>query len=88
MRYCKRPVVVHAVQFTGGNRDEIAEFLGVPLSSLSPRPVLEIETLSGRTEVNLCDWIIRGVVGEFYPCKPDIFEFTYEEVDKIAPPLW
>ena len=39
-----------------------------------------IDTLEGRMKANLFDWIIKGVNGEFYPCKPDIFEKTYEKV--------
>ena len=42
---------------------------------------MEIETLEGVMKANKGDWIIRGVKGELYPCKPDIFEMTYEKAD-------
>lgn len=84
MKYRKRPVVVEAVQFTGNNFDEVCEFMKVPL--LPPRSFgldkLVIHTLEGRMEAQPNDYIIKGVKGEFYPCKPDIFEQTYERVDE------
>ncbi len=43
---------------------------------------LEIETLEGTMKANKGDWIIRGVKGELYPCKPDVFDMTYEELDE------
>lgn len=42
---------------------------------------MEIETLEGTMKANKGDWIIKGVKGELYPCKPDVFEMTYEKVD-------
>ena len=91
MQYRKKPVVIDAVQFTEAVRDS-ALFDGHPLpqgvqrgaASFHPgyRKVWSadfyIETLEGRMAVNLGDWIITGVQGEHYPCKPDIFEATYE----------
>ena len=85
--YRKKPVVVEAVQFTGdfGNIEKLiqwsnkqvwqntsgfGEFLGT----------LSINTLEGVMTASKGDFIIKGVQGEFYPCKPDIFEKTYEEV--------
>lgn len=44
-------------------------------------PVIRIETLEGDMIVRPGDWVIKGVKGEFYPCKPDIFDATYEAVD-------
>ena len=93
-RYRKKPVVIEAVQFTGGNTDEVAGFLyaGVdagPVPDYPGRPFavggpsgeyLVIETLEGDMRADVGDWIIRGVKGEFYPCKPHIFEATYEAV--------
>jgi len=43
---------------------------------------MEIETLEGKMKANKGDWIIKGVKGELYPCKPDVFEMTYEKVEK------
>ena len=90
-KYRKKPVVIDAVQFTEAVRDAYL-FDGQPLpdgvvrgaSTLHPptRKVWSarfyIETLEGRMEVSLGDWIITGVKGERYPCKPDIFAATYE----------
>lgn len=51
-------------------------------SILRSNPVKAIRTLEGWHEVTEGDWIIKGVAGEFYPCKPDIFEATYEKVEQ------
>ncbi|MDO8543820.1 MAG: hypothetical protein Q7S40_25540 [Opitutaceae bacterium] len=84
MKYRKRPVVIEAIQFNGRNHDELLAFCGdvlrrIPMS-LTPVPLLEIETREGAMRASVGDWIIRGVKGEFYPCKPDIFAATYEPV--------
>ena len=83
MKYRKKPVVIEAVQFFD-NTDclsELADFMGgVALSYETDKPLLVIETLEGTMAANEGDYIIKGVNGEFYPCKPDIFEKTYEAV--------
>mgnify|MGYP001337621119 CR=1 FL=1 len=84
-RYKKKPVVIEAVQWTGtyASYEEVARFA---LDSDSARTIgryddkLEIPTLEGVMTASNGDYIIRGVKGELYPCKPDIFEQTYEEV--------
>ena len=80
-KYRKKPVVIEAIQFDGNNHREISEFLGwgIPAQDgvCSGFP---IETLEGTMIARAGDYIIRGVNGEFYPCKPDIFAQTYEEV--------
>jgi hypothetical protein len=82
MKYRKKPVVIEAMRF-GDNLGEIERFVGN-----NGRVVLgdsgtwfEIDTLEGVMRADLGDWIIKGVSGEFYPCKPDIFEKTYEKVE-------
>ena len=85
-RYRKRPVEVDAVQFTGFNIEEIAEFTGEtpPHQSLAlagETALYKITTLEGKLFASPGDWVIRGVQGEYYPCKPDIFEATYEPVE-------
>lgn len=88
-RWRKKPVVIEAVQWTGTNVDEVLDFtLGrasVRDESFqrlsSSERVLIIETLEGDMRAEPQDWIICGVKGEFYPCKPDIFEATYEPAD-------
>src|SRR5690606_36671283 len=84
MFYRKKPVVIKAMRF-GDNLEEIERFVGS-----NGRVVLDdsgtwfaIDTLEGVMRANPGDWIIKGVKGEFYPCKPDIFEATYEAVDAV-----
>lgn len=75
----KKPVVIEAVQWLGDLK--VIELLmgdEAPLTDVNGS--LYIETLEGVMEAKMNDWIIKGVSGEFYPCKPDIFEKTYEEV--------
>ena len=86
MKYRKKPVVIEAVQWTGDNGEEINDFCGNNAkftllcinTKISYR--LGIETLEGFMEASTGDYIIKGVNGEFYPCKPDVFEKTYEKV--------
>jgi hypothetical protein len=79
MKFRKKPVVIDAMQYNGRNQDAIREFVGRPLHCDNTN-ALHISTLEGLMEARVDDWIIRGVKGEFYPCKPDIFSVTYEEV--------
>lgn len=78
MKYRKRPVVVEAIQWTGCNITEMCKFTGRDVSHLLVSGELYIETLEGTHHASVGDYIIRGVKGEYYPCKPDIFELTYE----------
>jgi len=78
MKFRKKPVVIEAIQWTGDNVEEIGEFMtGVHWAMAGDRDPV-IPTLEGDMKVSVNDWIIRGVKGEYYPCKPDIFEATYE----------
>lgn len=86
MKYRKKPVIIEAIQFED-NSDriiEIHEFMGGDTIRVNyedkDNPYLEIETLEGIMKASVGDYIIKGVNGEFYPCKPDIFEKTYERV--------
>lgn len=80
-KYRKKPVVIEAVQFTG-TKENYAEILKFcPYVGILPKCLL-IKTLEGTHKANHGDWIIKGVKGEFYPCKPDIFEMTYELVEE------
>ena len=80
-RYRKKPVVIDAVQWLGNNQTDIKEFAGkFILGSLSPWQPFEVGTLEGKHIASVGDFIIRSVAGEFYPCEPEIFEATYEEV--------
>jgi hypothetical protein len=94
-KYRKKPVVVEAVRWTGSNLEEIRNFVGSNLieewveffdikRTLKEMLVgIAIETLEGTMRVDYGDYIIKGVKGEFYPCKPDIFEQSYEEIDNV-----
>lgn len=83
MRFRKKPVVIEAVQYTGTNHEEIGFFAGQAVSL--ERGILFVRTLENRRlEADVGDWIIKGVAGEFYPCKPDIFEATYEPADSTT----
>jgi hypothetical protein len=97
MKFRKRPVVVEAVQLTWANWDKICEFVPTPwfvrgcyvdkdghetLDTSLGRMGLVLRTLESQEFVAVeGDWIIKGVQGEFYPCKPDIFETIYELVE-------
>lgn len=84
MRFRKKQIEIEAVQFLGGRLTEQAP-LWVDDATLEGKlyrqdQSLFIETPEGVMEAKDGDWIIRGVAGEIYPCKPDIFEASYEEV--------
>ena len=79
-KFRKKPVVIEAIQWTGSNLKDVIEFLG-GASWMNGRGLI-IKTLEGELHASVGDFIIRGVAGEFYPCKPDIFEKTYEPVEK------
>lgn len=82
MKFRKKPVVIDAVQFTDENKDRVFNFVtcnrAAERDPETRAPVLRIQTLEGVMTAQLGDWIIKGVNGEFYPCKPDIFAKTYD----------
>lgn len=78
-KYRKKPVVIEAIKYDGDNKVEIQEFIDKYLD-MTEEMQLKIDTLEGVMLANVGDYIIRGVKGEYYPCKPDIFEKTYEKV--------
>jgi hypothetical protein len=86
MKYRKKPVVVEAWQFTDENKERLLHDLQTIQMNISHtwdkenKPALLIPTLEGEMIASLNDWIIKGINGEFYPCKPDIFDKTYEPV--------
>ena len=80
--YRKKPVVIEAVRFTGVNQGLIAEWVGAPLPGMTgPDAAIEIHTLEGTMTARKGDWVIKGVKGEFYPCKDEVFRATYELVE-------
>ena len=78
-KYRKKPVTIGAIQWLGTNLSEIDDFVGESIANKGT--TLVIHTLEGDMEASIGDYIIKGVKGEFYPCKPDIFAKTYEEVE-------
>jgi hypothetical protein len=79
--YRKKPVVIQAVQWTGENNVEILQFCSsCYITSSGKSKDLVVSTLEGDMSASVGDFIIKGVKGEFYPCKPDIFGMTYETV--------
>lgn len=87
MRFRKRPVEVDAVKFHSNNEpyaesmDDIVRWIQSYGGSATHNSTdIFIHTLEGTMRASVGDWIIKGVKGEFYPCKPDIFEETYDEV--------
>lgn len=88
MKFRKKPVVIEAMKFDG-NFHQISEWVdgGKPpmantiIRHTNSPEMLTVETLEGPLYAQKGDWIIRGIKGEYYPCKPDIFEATYENAD-------
>lgn len=90
-KFRKKPVTIEAIRWNGDNLREIIAFTGLHPSAnrwtweeyeeVVANEGLKIFTLEGPIMASVGDMIIRGVQGEFYPCKPDIFDQTYESVD-------
>ena len=86
MKFRKKPVDVEAIQFTRLNWEEIQQFTNNTAHTLvierriNGKCTCVIPTLEGEHIASENDYIIRGVKGEFYPCKPDVFELTYEKI--------
>ena len=91
MKFRKKPVVIEAVQLRQDTWSEMCEHAKVGrLEDGKPQGVeglpndkigLDIPTLEGVMRANQNDWVIKGIKGELYHCKPDIFEATYEKVE-------
>ncbi len=78
MKYRKKPVVIEAEQnIYPSNTEVLAAWCGGKIGNDGS---IFIPTLEGVMEAKFNDWIIKGVKNEFYPCKPDIFEATYEKI--------
>ena len=79
-KYRRLSAVIDAIQFDGSNYPECESFLEGHYDNTLKHP--NVTTPSGTVRVDVGSWIIKGVAGEFYPCKPDIFEQTYERVEE------
>lgn len=84
MKYRKKAVNVEARQLNLANIEQIAEWCNgfVRRREDNFEPSIQIMSLEGVTTARLNDWVIKGVAGEFYPCRDDIFKLTYEEVNE------
>ena len=80
MKYRKKPVTIEAIKWTGDNLSEVIAF-GHTRIIVRDNNVLIIPTLEGDHEAQIGDMIIKGIKGELYPCKPDIFDATYDAVE-------
>lgn len=84
-KFRKKPVVIEAIQFDGNNNTMVDKFMDGSIHNFIPHEEFDncvcIRTLEGNHVAIPGDWIIKGVKGEFYPCKPDIFEMTYEAAE-------
>ena len=82
-KYRKKPIIIEAIQWTGKNDEEIELFIGESLEGYCyyGNKLMYIRTLEGIMTASVDDYIIKGIQGEFYPCKPDVFIKTYERVD-------
>lgn len=84
MRYRKKPVIIEAFQLTEKNLESLEAWCGGSIKGIllpKTEQVIDIQTLEGEMRASIGDYIIKGIKGEFYPCKPDIFEQTYEAVE-------
>ena len=80
-KYRKKPIVIEAVQYDDFHTGELNDFCGSSIfEPVGGSPF--IRTLEGDMTISKGDWVIKGVKGEFYPCKPDIFEQTYELIEQ------
>lgn len=79
-KYRKKPIIIKAIQYDGDNKVEIQLFIGKYINDKNGS--LPIKTLEGVMFAKKGDYIIKGIKGEFYPCKKDIFEKTYEEAEE------
>lgn len=82
MKARKKPVVTDVIQWDGTNINAVMEFMNWRNAMHDDKDGLRIHTLEGTHQANVGDWIIKGVAGEFYPCKPDIFAATYDLIEE------
>ena len=81
MKFRKKPVVIDAVEWKGDNFIEVDNFITIPHETFPSQGIVKIPTLEGILVARIGDYIIKDVNEDFYPCKPDIFEKTYEIVE-------
>lgn len=82
--YQARPVVKEAMQLTSDNVNEVVTWIGSGARYGEDHSLFVIQTIEGDMRASVGDWIIKGLRGEFYPCRSDIFEQTYEAVSPFS----
>ena len=80
--YRKKPVVIEAIIWNGNNHHEITEFCRNSYYFSDDNKELFIPTLEGDHKADIGDYVIKGIKNEFYPCKANIFELTYDKVEE------
>lgn len=82
-KFKKIPVEIEAHQLTNENKDQVLNWITCLATAdvVNGKPIIRIDTLEGQMIAREGDWVIQGVKGEFYPCKPDIFAASYEAVE-------
>jgi len=83
-KFMRKPVIIEAMLFSEEEKDRVFNFItctAEPREDHKGNPIILISTLDGVMKVEVGSWVIKGVKGEFYPCKPDIFAMTYESAD-------
>lgn len=82
-KYVKKPIVIEALKIEWGSRKtDLLDFAGMENVYQNEFGEVFIKTLEGNMKVSVGDYVIKGIEGEFYPCKPNIFKKTYSEVDE------
>ena len=83
MKYRKKPVIIEAIQWNGENYfEQLEDFINCEKWLTGDAAEIIIKTLEGKMVASIDDFIIKGVNGEFYPCKPDIFHKSYEKIER------
>lgn len=87
MKFRSKVVEIEAIEWTGENIEQIMSFMYPDMPVYMPGfknsdEIIGIDTLEGRMIAQKGDWLIKGVKGEFYPCKPDVFAMKYERIEK------
>jgi len=83
MKYRKKPVVIEAMEFTEDSKDRVFNWVTCNREAdfMDGAPVLRIQTTEGVMTARFGDFVIKGIAGEFYPCRSDIFAATYEPAE-------
>lgn len=83
MKYKHKPTIVEAMQWTGNNLDELRAFVPEEFRHNKIHQPMGIVTLEGVMTISEGDFVVKGLCGEFYPVKPDIFNSSYEKVESL-----